>query len=179
MADQSPFDGQAIWQKVKEKALQGVAYLRAKWAAFSEKYPRGAKVLAIGGGVCGAGLLFLFLLFLLVYMGLLGPLPNYSELKDIQHNTASEVYSDDGVLLGKYYIENRVNAAFEEISPNVVNALVATEDARFFAHNGVDMRAWFRVFFKTILLSNESSGGGSTLSQQLAKNLYKRRSYRV
>lgn len=179
MAEQPSFDRQAIWQKVKEKALQGVAFLRAKWAVYYSKYPKLATATAIVGGLFGSGLLFLFLLFLLVYTGLLGALPTYGELKDIQHNTASEVYSDDGILLGKYYIENRVNAAFEEISPNVVNALVATEDARFFEHHGVDMRAWFRVFFKTLLMSNESSGGGSTLSQQLAKNLYKRKRYRV
>jgi len=179
MAEQPSIDGQTIWQKVKKMMLRGVAFLRAKWGGYYNKYPRLAVATAIGGVTIGGGLLFLFLLFMLVYTGLLGRLPTYAELKDIQHNTASEVYSEDGVLLGKYYVENRVNAAFEEISPNVVNALVATEDARFFAHNGVDMRAWFRVFFKTILMSNESSGGGSTLSQQLAKNLYKRRQYRV
>ncbi len=179
MADQPSLDGQAIWQKVKAKAQQGLAFLRSKWAAFSSKYPRLARATAIVSGLCGIGVVFLLLLFMLVYTELLGPLPTYSELKDIQHNNASEVFSEDGVLLGKYYVENRVNAAFEEISPNVVNALVSTEDARFFEHNGVDMRAWFRVFFKTILLSNESSGGGSTLSQQLAKNLYKRKRYRL
>lgn len=132
MAEQPSFDGQTISQKAKALALQGVAFLRAKWTAYRSKYPRLAVATALGGIVFGGGLLFLFLLFMLVYTGLLGPLPSYGELKDIQHNTASEVYSEDGVLLGKYYIENRVNAAFEEISPNVVNALVATEDARFF-----------------------------------------------
>ncbi len=179
MAEQPSFDGQTIWQKVKALARPGVAFLRAKWAVFHSKYPRLSIATAIVGGLFGGGLIFLFGLFFLIWTGLLGPLPTYGELKDIQHNTASEVYAEDGVLLGKYYIENRVNAAFEEISPNVVNALVATEDARFFAHNGVDLRAWFRVFFKTVLLSNESSGGGSTLSQQLAKNLYKRKRYLV
>ncbi len=179
MADHSSFEEPSTGQGLRQKVRQGIAFLRGKWRAFSAQYPKLSKVVAIGGGLFGAGVVFMILLFFLVYVEALGPLPNYGELKDIQHNTASEVYSDDGVLLGKYYVENRVNAAFEEISPNVVNALVATEDARFFDHHGVDFRAWMRVFFKTILLSNESAGGGSTLSQQLAKNLYKRKSYPV
>jgi penicillin-binding protein 1A len=122
-------------------------------------------------------LLSILLLIFLVYQGAFGKLPTYSDLQAIQNRTASEVYSEDGTLLGKYYIENRVNADFEEISPNIINALVATEDARFFEHGGIDFRALFRVFFKSILLSDESSGGGSTISQQLAKNLYPRKDY--
>lgn len=179
MADQPSSNWQMILQKAKDKARQGFAFLKSKWIPFRNKYPKLALATAIGGSLFGIGSLFILVLFILIYTGALGALPTYGELKNIQHDMASEVYAEDGVLLGKYYVENRVNAAFEEISPNVVNALVATEDARFFEHNGVDMRAWLRVFFKTILMSNESSGGGSTLSQQLAKNLYKRKSYHV
>jgi len=116
-------------------------------------------------------------LFLLVYFEALGALPTYADLQNIRHNNASEVYAEDGVLLGKYYVENRINADFEELSPDLINALVATEDARFFEHGGVDMRAAARVLVKSILLQDESSGGGSTISQQLAKNLYPRQSY--
>jgi len=111
----------------------------------------------------------------LTYRGAFGELPTYGELKNIQNNTASEVYSEDGVILGKYYIENRVNADFDELSPFLLNALVATEDARFFKHSGVDFRALIRVAFKTILLQQDNAGGGSTISQQLAKNLFGRR----
>ena len=82
----------------------------------------------------------------MVYWGAFGRLPNYGELKQIQHNVASEVYSDDGVLLGKYYVENRINADFEEISPNIINALVATEDARFFEHSG-ELIIWLGLVF--------------------------------
>lgn len=147
-----------------------------RWQPFNEKYPRGSWAAL---GIVSSGILAFFgisLFILLTYRGWFGPVPTYAELRNIQNNTASEVYSEDNVLLGKYYIENRVNADFDELSPFLLNALVATEDARFFEHKGVDFRALIRVFFKTILLQNDNAGGGSTLSQQLAKNLYGRRS---
>lgn len=125
-----------------------------------------------------AGAVFLFLLATLTYFGAFGKLPTYAELKSIRNNTASEVYSEDGLILGKYYIQNRVNADIDEISPNVINALIATEDARFFEHQGIDFRAWVRVLLRTVLLMDESGGGGSTISQQLSKNLYARQEYR-
>lgn len=128
---------------------------------------------------------YLFLLVLLgclfaggfvwsVYAGLWGTLPGYEELKAIRNYEASALYSEDGELLGKYYIENRTNVGFGNISPNAINALIATEDVRFYEHKGIDRISLFRVFFKTLLLGDHSSGGGSTISQQLAKNLYPR-----
>lgn len=126
----------------------------------------------------GGSMIALFLLLAtLIYYGAFGKLPTYGELQAIQNNTASEVYSADGVLLGRYYVENRVNADFEEIPIDLVNALVATEDARFFEHSGIDARALARVAVKTVLLADRSAGGGSTISQQLAKNLFPRRDY--
>lgn len=107
--------------------------------------------------------------------GCLGDLPSKEDLKKIQTYTASEVYSADSVLLGRYFIENRTNASFSEISPNIINALIATEDVRFYKHEGVDTRSILRVLFKTILLGDERAGGGSTISQQLVKNLYPRK----
>ena len=83
-------------------------------------------------------------------------------------------YSEDGELLGKYYVENRTNVMFGSISRNAVNALIATEDVRFYEHHGFDKVSMLRVLFKTLLLGDKSSGGGSTISQQLAKNLYPR-----
>jgi len=142
-----------------------------------ERHPRWTIAAASVLGLGALSMLTLFVISLLVYTGALGPVPGYPELRAIQNYNASEVYADDGALLGKYYIENRINADFEEISPNIINALVATEDARFFEHSGVDLRATMRVLVKSILLSDESSGGGSTLSQQLAKNLYGRKDY--
>ena len=123
--------------------------------------------------------LFLFgvLFFILVFLGVLGPVPSKSQLKQINNPLASEVYSADGKILGRYYVENRSYASFEEISPNVINALVATEDSRFYEHRGIDEIALVRVFIKSILLHNDASGGGSTISQQIAKNLFPRGNY--
>lgn len=126
----------------------------------------------LGGFLCG---LFVYS----VYVGLWGPLPDYQELKEIRNYEASELYSEDGELLGKYFIENRTNVKFNNISTNAINALIATEDVRFYEHQGVDKISLLRVFFKTLLLGDRSSGGGSTLSQQLAKNLYPREEQQV
>ena len=114
-----------------------------------------------------------------VYAGLWGKLPNSAELRDIRNAEASELYTEDGVLIGKYYIENRTNVNFNNISPFAIQALIATEDVRFYEHEGVDKISMLRVFFKTFLLGDRSSGGGSTLSQQLAKNLYPREEQQV
>lgn len=120
-----------------------------------------------------------FLLVYSVYAGLWGRLPDYQELRHIRNDEASELYSEDGELLGKYYIENRTNIGFDHISPYAVQALIATEDVRFYQHEGIDKISMLRVIFKTFLLQRRSSGGGSTLSQQLAKNLYPREEQQV
>ena len=122
-------------------------------------------------------LLLAFLLFLIVYVGFTGPVPSSEELQKIKNPVSTEVYARDGRLLGRYYIENRSNVSFEQISSNVINALVATEDSRFYHHRGIDEIALIRVFFKSVLLQDHSAGGGSTLSQQIAKNLYPRKSF--
>ena len=126
----------------------------------------------------GIALLMLgFLLFLIVYVGFTGPVPSSEELQKIKNPVSTEVYANDGRLLGRYYIENRSNVSFDQISPNVINALIATEDSRFYHHRGIDEIALLRVFLKSVLLQDRSSGGGSTLSQQIAKNLYPRKSF--
>ncbi len=112
-----------------------------------------------------------------VYIGLWGKLPDYYTLKSIKNANASEIYSEDGVILGRVYAENRTNVNFKDISPDAINAVIATEDARFYEHNGVDNRSLMRVLVKSLLMGDKSSGGGSTLSQQLSKNLYPRRNF--
>lgn len=112
-----------------------------------------------------------------VYGGFFGALPTSKELATIQQQQASLVYSTDARLIGKFFAQNRTNIAFVDFPDALVHALVATEDARFFEHNGVDVRATLRVLFKSVLLGDKSAGGGSTLSQQLAKNLYGRKSH--
>lgn len=117
---------------------------------------------------------FLGAFILLVLGGVFGKLPDSQSLKQIQNPIATEVYSADGVLMGTYYIQNRQYLEPSEIPETIKDALVATEDIRFYSHKGIDTRSLFRVFFKTLLLRKEGSGGGSTLTQQLAKNLYPR-----
>jgi len=111
---------------------------------------------------------------LIVLAGVYGKIPGYQSLKEIQNPIATEVYSADGVLMGTFAIQNRQYLEPSEIPENIRNALVATEDVRFYSHKGIDTRSLFRVFFKSLLLRREGSGGGSTITQQLAKNLYPR-----
>lgn len=99
------------------------------------------------------------------------------ELKEFQNEEAAIVLSDNNSIIGKYFQENRTKANFNELPNFLVDALVATEDARYFTHHGVDTRSLLRVVFKTILQNDKRSGGGSTITQQLAKNMYGRKDY--
>ncbi|MDP4207604.1 MAG: transglycosylase domain-containing protein [Bacteroidota bacterium] len=118
---------------------------------------------------------FLFILFFAIAMGWLGYMPSFEDLENPNRNLASEVYSEDGHVLGTYYLEeNRNNITYKDLSPYLVQALIAREDHRFQKHSGIDEVGLFRVIGKTILLGNSSQGGGSTITQQLAKNLYQR-----
>ena len=113
------------------------------------------------------------LFFLFISLGWLGYMPSLEELENPRSNLASEIYSSDQQLLGKFYIENRSNIHYSELSPNLINALIATEDIRFEKHSGVDFMAFFRVFYG--VMTGDSKGGGSTITQQLAKNLFPRK----
>ncbi|MBP8239699.1 MAG: transglycosylase domain-containing protein [Saprospiraceae bacterium] len=99
-------------------------------------------------------------------------LPSVSQLENPKSELASVVYGATGAEIGRYYIENRVPVGYEELSPHLVNALVATEDERYYAHTGIDFRALGRVAVKTIALQKKGSGGASTITQQLAKLLF-------
>ncbi|SHJ85675.1 penicillin-binding protein 1A [Pseudozobellia thermophila] len=122
------------------------------------------------------GLLLASILFVAsVGWGLWGPLPSKNDLSDFQYQRASEVYTADSVLIGKFYLYDRQPIVFEDIPEHVLDALVAIEDERFYEHSGIDYRSLGRVALKTILMQDQSAGGGSTLTQQLAKNLYPRR----
>ena len=110
----------------------------------------------------GFGLLILLLLC--ANFGLFGKMPSVSELENPEADLASEIYSSDGILMGKYYAENRSEVKYSEISPNVINAFIATEDERFYDHSGIDAQALGRVVFTL-----GTQGGGSTITQQVAK----------
>ncbi len=112
--------------------------------------------------------------FFVVYNGVIGYMPPIEELKNPQDKFATVIYTSDGKEMGRYFRNtgNRVYADFDEISPAVVDALIATEDARFEDHSGIDVKAVARAVFKTVLLQQRNAGGGSTITQQLAKQLY-------
>ena len=111
--------------------------------------------------------------FALLSHGVFGYMPTFDELENPKENLATRIYSSDGQLLGTYFRENRSHVRYDSISPNVIDALIATEDVRFYDHCGIDFKSLPRVF-KGILTGNSAKGGGSTISQQLAKMLFPR-----
>lgn len=129
------------------------------------------KVLWGGFAVC---LLIATLVFVLIYIGVIGYMPPIEELKNPTDKFASVVMSDDGVELGRYYRDksNRVYVDFDEMSPHLTNALIATEDIRFEKHSGIDGIGLLRAVVKRGIFMQRNAGGGSTVTQQLAKLLY-------
>jgi len=112
-------------------------------------------------------------LFILISKEKLGPMPSFRELENPEYFLAAEVYSEDGVLLGKISIENLTWTDYNDLSPWLVNALIATEDIRYNRHSGIDIRGLGRAVIRTVLMG-QNTGGGSTITQQLAKQLYPR-----
>ena len=113
-------------------------------------------------------------LFMLLLVWAFADIPSFAELENPDSKLATEVIADDGQILTTFHIENRSYVAFEDLSPYLVQAAVATEDVRFYNHSGIDFPSLGRVLVKTLLLSDSSQGGGSTITQQLAKTLYPR-----
>ncbi|MBR2866545.1 MAG: penicillin-binding protein [Alistipes sp.] len=136
------------------------------------------------------GVIAVMSLFILAKNETLGPMPTFDELENPKTNLATQIYSADGEVIGTYFIENRTYLSYEELFPEdrtrwleidghklptIVAALLATEDVRFFDHSGIDFQATARAGIKTVILRQSGQGGGSTVTQQLAKNLYKTR----
>ena len=107
-----------------------------------------------------------FLLILLIYVGLFGKLPSIEELENPSMMSSSEIYAEDGTLMGKFYLKDRINVKYQDISPFVIRALIATEDERFYEHSGIDIKSLIRAI---VFLGRE--GGASTITQQTAKAL--------
>ena len=122
--------------------------------------------------VFGSFLLLVILFFFCVAKGVFGTMPSFDELENPRTNLATEIISADGKILGTYYIENRSNVRYAELSHYMPEALISIEDERFTEHSGIDERALFRVAFG--VLTGRKKGGGSTITQQLAKNLFPR-----
>ena len=121
--------------------------------------------------ILGTVLSIVFLYFGVLY-GVFGELPEKADLAKINNEEASLIYSGDGILIGKVFAQNRTE--IDELPLHLKQALISTEDKRFYEHEGYDTRSYFRVLFKSILLGQKRSGGGSTISQQLVKNLFGR-----
>ena len=113
-------------------------------------------------------------IFILINNGKLGYIPPYEEIENPKNSSATQIFSSDGKVIAKFFIaqENRTLVTYDELPTALVDALIATEDARFYKHTGIDFRSLGRVFFKSILMGDDNAGGGSTISQQLAKLLY-------
>lgn len=133
------------------------------------------KIMRWGWRIFLGGAVSLLLLFMIISMM---AIPSFRELEDPSSALASEVLGSNNDVLGRYFVENRVPVPFEDLSPHLVNALVSTEDIRFRKHCGIDGRAVARVIVRTVLLSDQSGGGGSTVTQQLAKMLYSDRNFK-
>ncbi|WP_207422109.1 transglycosylase domain-containing protein [Desertivirga brevis] len=116
-------------------------------------------------GCIAFGIILLFS----VGLGLFGELPSFRDLENPKSNLASEVISDDGEVLGTYFVQNRSNVRYDQISPHVINALIATEDIRFYSHSGIDFRRTFSILFYNLIGKKQ---GGSTITQQLALNMF-------
>ncbi|MCU0460090.1 MAG: transglycosylase domain-containing protein [Bacteroidales bacterium] len=137
---------------------------------------RGWKIATIVSAV----ILFIPLFFIgSVNAGIFGRIPGKKELRNYRNATASVVLSSEGETIGRFFSENRITITRDQLPSHLINALVATEDARFYEHSGIDSRSLIRVIFKTILFNDRSSGGGSTITQQLAKNMYGRKDYLI
>ncbi|MBR4390890.1 MAG: PBP1A family penicillin-binding protein [Bacteroidales bacterium] len=132
----------------------------------------GSKAVKVLWSIFGIGLVVIILFFFGVAKGLFGTMPTFEELENPQTNLATEILSCDGKVLGTYYIENRSNVYYSDLSPYLPQALISIEDERFEKHSGIDGKSLFRVAFG--VLSGNKKGGGSTITQQLAKNLFPR-----
>ena len=149
--------------------------IKKRWSSiFSQLSSRQRKIVyAIWGSMFG-GVVFGFIVFAAIAFGWIGYVPPVEELENPINKFASQVISSEGKWLGSYYIgkDNRINVTYSELSPDLVKALISTEDIRYAKHSGIDMTGLLRAIIKTGLLQQRSGGGGSTITQQLAKQLY-------
>ncbi|MBF8149213.1 transglycosylase domain-containing protein [Winogradskyella sp. F6397] len=142
--------------------------LKTLW---QNKWVRGLLILFV------VAVLFLIGLYISIYLGVFGKLPTSEAISSIKQEQATQLLDKDEKLIGKYYIYDRQPVTFEDLPKHLIEALVATEDSRFYEHDGIDNISLMRVFVKNLILQDKSAGGGSTITLQLAKNLYGRKNY--
>ncbi len=165
------------WREWRARAADGLRHARRRLQQFKTNHPYLFRAGVAFGAAALLGLILVVGVLASVRLGAFGGMPTRAELQAIRNPVASEVYDVNGVLLGRYYLENRSEVRYDELPGHLPHALMAIEDARFLKHHGIDWQAWGRVFYKTILRDEESAGGGSTITQQLAKNLFPRRDH--
>jgi penicillin-binding protein 1A len=136
--------------------------------AYVRQHPFKSLLFAAIAGFCS-----IVLLFLVIYLGAFGKLPTKAYLKSLKNPVTSTIYASNKEPIGYYYLQNRSNADSSQIKPALMQALVATEDVRFYEHSGIDYKSYARVLIKSIILQ-QNAGGGSTITQQVAKNLFGR-----
>jgi penicillin-binding protein 1A len=132
------------------------------------------KIAIVFGSSILLAVLGLFAFVFAVYKGVFGKLPDELDLVNIANERATLVLAEHGELIGKFYNEERTDVEYHQFPEHLIQALIATEDARFYEHKGVDKKSLLRVLIKTLLLNDKRAGGGSTISQQLAKNIFGR-----
>lgn len=170
---------QRVIQNSKRWFAQAIHWLEPYWQHIKPWYDktvhyfRTHRKARIAAYIAGPPFVIFIILLFVVWI----ETPWDSELRKVRNQVASEIYSADSVLLGRYYIQDRTEVEYNNIAQAVREALIATEDARFYEHEGVDYRSLGRVIVKSIIQQDESAGGGSTLTQQLSKNLYPRKHY--
>ncbi len=138
-------------------------------SAFYKTHPKHKKWSIIGACLIGPPLLLLLVVWI--------EIPSKRALRNIRNQLPSEVYTADSVLIGRFYVQDRTEVTYDKIAPVAIQALIATEDVRFYEHGGIDFESLGRVLIRSIIMGDESSGGGSTITQQLSKNLYPRKRY--
>lgn len=142
-----------------------------RFFVYIKKHPIKSALYAILGSVC-----FVLLLVIFTYAGLFGKLPSKNYLLQLKTPITSTLYASNKEQIGQYFLQNRSNVDSIEIPLALKNALIATEDVRFYEHKGIDYKSYGRVFVKSLILQ-QNAGGGSTLTQQVAKNTFGRKSY--
>ena len=166
------------WQPISKKYALWTEPVRQWHRKLKAKNPVLAGFIQWSYDLTRYGIYFFVGLVFFAWIGLFGHMPDSEELRNIENSNSTEIYSADSVLIGKFYIENRTEIGLAAISPYVVTALLAVEDKRFFEHSGIDLRSVLRVF-KGLATNQSGLGGGSTLPQQLAKNLFPRKNYYI
>ncbi|WP_298313456.1 transglycosylase domain-containing protein [uncultured Aquimarina sp.] len=128
---------------------------------------------------CGSFFLVFIIFYGSIYFGFWGKIPSENELSSLKQAEATQVLDKNSRLIGKYFVYDRQPIVYDDLPKHLIDALIATEDVRFYEHDGVDNVSLLRVFFKTILFRDKSSGGGSTITLQLVKNIFGRKDYGI